>query len=331
MAEQKMRYRFVRAFIVEGLFALEGQEIVLLDQPGEGRKFVLTSAPDSLLADADLSAARGAILQSRITVAGAPPPPPVATMDVILERIRSQRKTHLNGRLVLVCQFEGTTDAMTSFPQTREGQEFVIMNRAQIQKITEKDEKEIDRAVAGLFVADASIVGCESHAQSLTMIDANGSERLVQLFDMSVSSVTRRAIAADKEAEFKSRFARCFNSNSDIKTVTRLLSDSLLAEGNKLRGFLAAWTALEIFIKKFSTKVPMAPDDERRKVPALVNWFNSLCEELGVENQAAQASTFEKVKTVREQVFHQGKDMDDSAFPIEDTQNLLRAFLEKIG
>jgi hypothetical protein len=331
MAEQKMRYRFVRAFIVEGLFASAEQEIVLLEQLGEGRKFVLTSAPDPFLADADVSAARGAILGSRITVAGAPPPAPLAPMGVILERIRSQRETHLDGRLVLVCEFEGTTAAITSFPPGTEGQESLILSQAEIGQITGEDEKVIDRAIASLFVADPSVVRCEPLAQSLTLIDAAGSKRIVMLFDMSLLLVTtRRQITPDKEAQFKNRFARCFNSNRDLKTVTRLLSDSLLAGGNKLRGFLAAWTSLEIFIKKFSTKVPLPPDDEKRKVPALINWFNSLCEELGLENQAAKASTFEKVKTVREQVFHYGEDMDDSSFPIEDTQNLVRAFLEKI-
>lgn len=52
-----MRYRFIRAFIVEGLLAQEGQEIVLSDEPGEGRKFVLAGSPDSRLADGDKSAA----------------------------------------------------------------------------------------------------------------------------------------------------------------------------------------------------------------------------------------------------------------------------------
>ena len=36
MAEQTMRYCFVRAFIVEGLFAREAQEILLLDEPEKG-------------------------------------------------------------------------------------------------------------------------------------------------------------------------------------------------------------------------------------------------------------------------------------------------------
>jgi hypothetical protein len=226
------------------LFAREGQEIVLLDQPGEGRKFALTSAPDSFLADADISAARGAILGSRITVAGAPPPPPVAPMDVILERIRLERKTRLNGRMVFVCLFEGRTNAITSFPQGTEGQDSLILRQAAIDNITGKDEKGIDRALASLFVAEASVVRCELLAQSLTLTGADGSKRIVEPFDMSLSMVTRRGIGAEKEAEIKNRFTRCFDSNRDLKTVTWLLSDSLLAEGNKLRGFLSSWTAL---------------------------------------------------------------------------------------
>jgi hypothetical protein len=50
----------------------------------------------------------------------------------------------------------------------------------------------------------------------------------------------------------------------------------------------------------------------------------------GVENPAAKAVSFKKIKAVREEIFHQGKDVDDSFLPIEETQNLVRAFLEKI-
>src|SRR5260221_13633716 len=106
MAEQKMRYRFVRAFIVEGLFARAVQEIVLLDQPGGGRKFVLTSAPDSFLADADINAARQAFLISRIILDTAHPSPPPAPINAILDQIRLQRTTRLEARMILVSQFE---------------------------------------------------------------------------------------------------------------------------------------------------------------------------------------------------------------------------------
>jgi hypothetical protein len=75
----------------------------------------------------------------------------------------------------------------------------------------------------------------------------------------------------------------------------------------------------------------MPLDDERRKVPALRNWFNSLSNELGLENPTAKAASFKQIKNVSEEVFHQGKDIDDSAFPIAETQNLVRAFLDRIG
>ena len=61
-----VRYRFARAFIVEGLLATEGQEIVLSDQPDEGRKFMLTGSPDSLLALAAAAASERKLVKPRV-------------------------------------------------------------------------------------------------------------------------------------------------------------------------------------------------------------------------------------------------------------------------
>jgi hypothetical protein len=332
MAEEKMRYRFVRAFIVEGLLAPEGQEIVLCDEPRERGKFVLTGSPDSWLADADKSAAVGAITMSRFTVAGAPPLPlPRPVRDIVTD-IRSQRRNQLQGRMVLVCQFEGNADALPGSPAEREGERFLFSHNNEVSSITEKHEKDIDRATGSLFVADASVVALEPLGLSFRIMASDGTESLVLgLGAGPVVVITRRGIDAERAVQLKSRFAQCFQSDKDLKTVTRLLSDSLLAGANKLRGFLSAWTALEIFIKKFATKEDMPPDDKRRETPPLINWFNSLSIELGLENPTEKAASFKKIKEVREQVFHTGKDIEDSAFPIEETQNLLRAFLEKVA
>ena len=81
--------------------------------------------------------------------------------------------------------------------------------------------KEAAKFRGDAFVADASVVRCELLAQSLTLTGADGSKRIVQLFDMSLSMVTRRGVGAEKEAEIKKRFTRCFYSNRDLKTVTR--------------------------------------------------------------------------------------------------------------
>ncbi len=50
-----MRYHYTRAFLAEGALAQGSQEIVLLDEPSEGLKFILTGATDRFLADADRS------------------------------------------------------------------------------------------------------------------------------------------------------------------------------------------------------------------------------------------------------------------------------------
>jgi hypothetical protein len=111
-----MRYRYTRAFIVEGTLALaaKSQEVTLFDEPGEGLKFVLTSAPDSFLMDADKTAAVGVIASSKWSVAGFPPPPPAKPPGIIVDEIRSNRKKLLDQRMVLVCQFDGAADPLKS-------------------------------------------------------------------------------------------------------------------------------------------------------------------------------------------------------------------------
>jgi hypothetical protein len=333
MANEHMRYRYTRAFIVEGLLAREGQEIVLSDQPAEGCKFVLTGTPDSLLADADKSTAAGISAISRITVAGAPPPPQLLPLSVIVGQIRSERTKLMDGRMVFVCQFEGTAAAVTGAPVDKEGERFLILNRGAIDQITAKHEKDIDQAIGSLFAAEESVVRFEPLGESFRMIMADGSECLAVPFGGTAWGVSRRGIDAEREVKLKSRFERCFSSGKDLKTVTRLLSDSLLAKENRLKSFVSAWTSLEVFINKFSSEKPKCPEEEATqtgKIPALISRFNSAAENLGLEEREAKEAGFKKIKAVRDGLLHYGKDVEDSSLPIEETQNMVRAFLEKI-
>jgi hypothetical protein len=53
-------------------------------------------------------------------------------------------------------------------------------------------------------------------------------------------------------------------------------------------------------------------------------------ENLGLEEREAKEAGFKKIKAVREGLLRYGKDVEDSSLPIEETQNMVRAFLEKI-
>jgi hypothetical protein len=78
-----------------------------------------------------------------------------------------------------------------------------------------------------------------------------------------------------------------------LKTVTRLLSDSLLAKENGLKGFVSAWTSLEVFINKFSSKKTGCPEEEAmqtEKIPALISRFNSAAENLSLEEPKGDRS-----------------------------------------
>jgi hypothetical protein len=67
------------------------------------------------------------------------------------------------------------------------------------------------------------------------------------------------------------------------------------------------------------------------KIPALISRFNSTVENLGLEEREAKEAGFKKIKAVRDGLLHYGKDVEDSSLPIEETQNMVRAFLETLS
>ena len=111
-----------------------------------------------------------------------------------------------------------------------------------------------------------------------------------------------------------------------------LLSDSLLAKEDRLRSFLAAWTSLEIFANKFATQpseLPIVTKTASDKPPVLVFRFNSAAKNFGLADLAEKEVVFKKIKSVRDHLVH-GNEVEESSFPIEETQALVRAFLEKV-
>jgi hypothetical protein len=69
---------------------------------------------------------------------------------------------------------------------------------------------------------------------------------------------------------------------------------------------------------------------QTEKIPALISRFNSAAENLGLEERKAKEAGFKNIKAVRDWLLHYGKEVEDSSLPIDETQNMVRAFLEKI-
>jgi hypothetical protein len=100
--------------------------------------------------------------------------------------------------MVFVCQFEGTAASLEGAPVDKEGERFFVLNRGEVDKITTKYEKDIDRAIASLFAADASVVRFEPLGESFRMIMADGSECLAVTLGGRAWWVARRSIDAEK-------------------------------------------------------------------------------------------------------------------------------------
>jgi hypothetical protein len=231
--------------------------------------------------------------------------------------------------MVLICQFDGTAEPLKLYTATRDGFTCTFINQSEADKIVEKHQPQIDRALASLFAADTLVVQFQELAESLTLTTEEDLDVVAIIVRIGISSVPRTFIDSQKEAKLQAGFERCFRSDKNLSRVTRLLSDSLLATKDKLKSFLAAWTSLEIFVNKFCGKQPAAPSPAQKE-PALVFRFNSAAKNLAVDDPDKKEATFKKVKKSRDELLH-GEEIDERVFPIEETQALVRAFLEKIS
>jgi hypothetical protein len=126
----------------------------------------------------------------------------------------------MDRRLALVGQFKGTADPLkVGGTWLTEGDRFSIFNRSDIDRITTKHEKEVDRALASLFAADPLDVRFEPLAESFRFTSSEGSQTLAVTLAATVSSVPRRGIDSGNEIKLKTEFARCFRSDEDLSKV----------------------------------------------------------------------------------------------------------------
>jgi hypothetical protein len=326
-----MEYHYLRAYIVEGTSVRDSQEILLYEDTAAGVKFVLSSQPDPYLTQADKAAAIP--LRALWTIEGQPEPPPAQPLGILTEQVRFARKKATNDRMVLICQFTSTANQLPLHGRAElEGTSFCFLDNSAVQKIIARHNSAIDRAIAGLFVATPNVIGFMLLTECFSFIAPDGSQTLANFTSGSVSCTTRRPFDPNLVDEMRNDFARYYLSEANLKTVSKLLSDSLLSDNNKLRRFLAAWTCLEVFIKKFGKRpkpANIATQQGSSQIPHLVRLFESAALKLGLEHLEAELVSFKRVKKVRDDFIH-GEQVDVEFFPTEEIRSLIHSLLARV-
>ncbi len=153
------------------------------------------------------------------------------------------------------------------------------------------------------------------------------------------ASVTSQ-LPCDFDHDFRAISER-LSENQDLASVFRLLASSYTQHSDKLASFLAAWSALEIFVNKafpsqemklfeaiesshkdFVARLQEVMKDKYR----LTDKFALLSSTISADTAVDDIKTFKDLKKIRDELLH-GADVDTRRLPLEPTQALLRRYL----
>jgi hypothetical protein len=140
-----MDFRYIAAFIVDGIALPAPEEIALLKTQDSRSKIVLTSRPDAYLGPADVEVALSQ--RVRVSVAGAPTPPPAKELASLVQIARAERAARVSERPVLIVDLIGDKDIPNRSPNTQlEEIVFTVVDRQSVKDIAKLHEKFIGQA-----------------------------------------------------------------------------------------------------------------------------------------------------------------------------------------
>jgi hypothetical protein len=153
-----VEYRYTAAFIVDGITLPAPEEIPLLRAPDSRTKIVLTSRSDAYLGPADIVVALSR--RVRISVTGAPPPPPAKDLASLVQTARAERAVRVNGRPILIVDVIGDKDIPNRSSNTPlDDIVFTVVDKQVVKEISKLHEKLIGQALASIAVLAAPIYG----------------------------------------------------------------------------------------------------------------------------------------------------------------------------
>jgi hypothetical protein len=334
-----MKYRYLAAFIIDGITLPAPVEITLLNTPDSRANIMLTSRPDAYLGPADVLMALSR--RVRISVAGAPPPPPVQDLASLVQIARAERAAPVNGRPVLVVDVIGDRDFPNRSPNTPLDEiVFTVVDKQVVKDISKLHEKLIGQALASLALLAAPIYGLKKLSDFVLLDPASPSPVHVSPAGIDIKIAFRSSMPTELKESIESRFADLLGV-PDLETVMRLYADSLIQNEDYLRSFLAAWTAIEVFTNKVFGQyekdgLPISKDelpdamlaylDRIREVMkgkyTLVNKFTLISYALDLPELDPSVAKFEEAKKQRDWLLH-GEQIEERLLPTSDVQRLL--------
>jgi len=342
-----MLYTYVAAYKILGLSRpTDAQETVISERPRTGIRALLTYDLDPYTCDVDRSSLVALMLLKGF-IGQADSGTFEESLECELANLREQRRNqHGTGPFLI---FEASGNIKTFTPrQERELDDFVIALEATPKEpIRERFAADVNGILSAFCLAADTVCGYQKIIDGVIFQNEQG--KPVYSFTLSASGTgyVSRAVSNDV-IDFVRKHSKKLSKSKYLTKVTRLLTQSMDTESDKLRSFLSAWAALEIFVnknfkvyeerflesfegasgQKLSAKYLNRIRNVMRDKYRLHDKFLVLCSQLAPDSAEEDLKKFGNAKKVRDKLLH-GDDVSENLLPVADVQTLVRKYLKQ--
>ncbi len=342
-----MKFRYTPVFSIKGLSLSpdDGEKELVVDSTAAFRAF-LTTQPDPHVFEGDRSlAVAGLIL--RAVFRHEPTSDEFKTRVAnAVEEVKAGRQKEGGNHPFLVVVAEGTVSSFE--PQhEKDAEDFIVcFDGADKVKIRAEFEGRITALLNSIVAEVENVIGITKLADAVVLFQEDGKPVYSYTFSMGSARAYVSKPLADDQAKAIGELYSALAADTILQRVQRLIRSSFEIQSDPLRSFLAAWSALEIFVHKvfkqyemalFSSMLEEGHTEVQRKFLErmrdvmkdkyrLADKFAAISLLLSPITADQDLQILAGVKRLRDELFH-GQTVDEKNLPVERVQELVSRYV----
>jgi len=338
----QMKYTYIVAFKIDGVSFPEGKSDIILNDDGS-EKVILCSSTNNYSLNSDRGMAVGTMMLKGLVGQGGEGEFEDRVASEIKSIIHERNEKFPNGPFLLF-EFTGETEVDRS-KTTRDCGEFSItFDALDKEPIKSACKTSINHYLTSLFmVADRDYI--VTKAFDGFHLEENGKITYSYTFSSSARVLVSNALTDEAEEKLRS-YISLLQKTKGLDDVCRLLVRSGSEKNDKIRAFIFAWTALEVFFNKafrayehkFLEKhtidsLPILAQHFFERIRDVMKGKYSLRDKFIViatvlsPDSDGDLEIFRKAKKARDTFLH-GEDIDENELPTSEIVNMVKKYLK---
>jgi hypothetical protein len=312
-----LRYRYTSLYAIEGGFSASDQDQELVIDTGGGFRAILTSKAAAYALEVDKSLALAGLLLRGLFRSEPRSPEFRQRLLDATDEVREVRETNHGPGPTLVIVGEGEMEALGVAHEADAGEFMVCFDCFDKTKIRASFQSRISALISSIRIVTPDVTALKKLGDAVVGFREDG--RPVYSYTATAGSVRlllSRQMTNEQLLALRDLYAG-FMEDSSLERVHRLLQSSLETNDDKLRSYLAAWWAFEIFLGSRSQS------HRRVRIPER---FAELSAKLSPQSADQDVATVTALETTRNKLLH-GEPVDEATLPVEGVREVLSRYL----